>query len=208
MIFSASRFRYIQQRFGLPPEIPHPSTLPLMRFFHRFCPILTAFALLAAMQAASAQDRPGLMDEDYYVYAGVGVSNGLRVGASYRFAPHFAAEGSFGYVRMLNYYTMAGKADESTGLAPSLGISFVTSSDRSSYGIASLLLSYQIGTKKIVFQHERRLAITAAIGSEFSIYGPLTAQVRIGPTIHVILAPVHGATQLLMHYEGCIGWRL
>ena len=169
------------------------------------CLLLPCTAPVAAAQSGARKLEAG---HDFYIYAGVGASNGARVGLMHHFMPHFAGEVSFGYVRLLNYFTVRGHASESTGLTPSIGITYMTSSDRASYGTASLLLSYQVGTEKVVFQHERRLVITAAIGSEFAIIGRLSGQVRLGPTAHVMLAPVRGPVQLLMHYDGSIGWRL
>jgi hypothetical protein len=178
-----------------------------MPIHQRVSLLFAMLALLVPGGHACAQGNAELSGRDFFLHAGVGASNGARLGFSYRFSPHFEVEGSLGYVRVLNYFTYPERASESVGMTPSLGINYVTSSNHSNFGIASLLLSYQVGTKKIIFQHERRLAITAAIGSEFLIAGPLSAQLRLGPTLHVVLAPVRGATQLLMQYDGCIGWR-
>jgi hypothetical protein len=169
------------------------------------CLLLSCAAPRATAQSGARQPDTG---HDFYIYAGVGASNGARLGLMHQFLPHLAGEVSFGYVRLLNYFTIRGHPSESTGLTPSVGITYMTSSDRANYGTASLLLSYQIGTEKVVFQHERRLVITAAIGSEFAIIGRLSGQVRLGPTAHIMLAPVRGPVQLLMHYDGSIGWRL
>ena len=134
--------------------------------------------------------------------------NGARVGASYRVAPHVEVELSFGYVRMVNYIQYPDKSSTSVGLTPGIGINYSSNDAPESNAIASFLIAYQVGSKKIVYAHERRLALSVCIGADLQLSRDLVLRWRAGPCTHIILQPIRGETQFFMQYDGSLGWRL
>ncbi|MBI5646722.1 MAG: hypothetical protein HY962_07300 [Ignavibacteriae bacterium] len=185
-----------------------PFTTSTLAYTAALCIALMAFAVphLHAQQAAPAPFVTGA-GEDYLVVMGVGMANGARLGVQYRVAPQLEAEASFGYVRMINYLAFPNKPATSIGITPSLGISFLSTDAPSTKALASFLVSYQVGSKKIVWAHERRIVFSLCIGSELRLVDNMVLQLRAGPSMHILLQPIRGIVQTFMHYDGGLGWR-
>ncbi len=185
-----------------------PFTTSTLAYTAALCVVLLASAVpqARAQQAAPAHALSG-NGEDYLVVMGVGMANGARLGVQYRIAPQLEAEGSFGYVRMINYLAYPNKPSTSIGITPSAGISFLSTDAPTTKALASFLVSYQVGSKKIVWAHERRIVFSLCIGSELRLVDNMVLQLRAGPSMHILLQPIRGIVQTFMHYDGGLGWR-
>ena len=84
--------------------------MPIHQWYSLFLSMLALFVPNGHARAQGDAEQGG---RDFFLHVGVGASNGARMGLSYRFAPHFEAEGSLGYVRVLNYFTYPERASES-----------------------------------------------------------------------------------------------
>jgi hypothetical protein len=177
--------------------------------------ILPVILALVLADAAVAQPRIGAVPQRNYwrsagdvnLHAGVGSSNGGRLGLRYGLGPSMSAEASVGYVQLKQ--TVSEPSDVVSppvdGYSISGGINYLTHPANDISPMLSLILSYNDRIHSVEDRNRNRLIVTMTVGANSFLFWRLDFFFRAGPSVHFLPRSAKNNIQMFVQFDGGIG---
>jgi hypothetical protein len=182
---------------------------------YTFLPVVFLLAALSAVAQNSPRVLPGIPDPPLIRSAGTmfphvagGSSNGMRVGLWGYVAPILSLEASFGYIQLTNKNISAPNEAEvkADGKSASFGLNLVTHPRNDLSPLLTVLVSYNWAHDDIYNIDMTRYVLTIAFGSVWNLTRHFALFFRTGPSIHFLSEREAGDVQMLMQFDGGVGW--
>ncbi|MDH7515134.1 MAG: hypothetical protein QHI48_04580 [Bacteroidota bacterium] len=143
----------------------------------------------------------------FNIHAGVGTTNGIRIGTRFFLTHGLSPELSIGYTR-LSVSSKAGSVGSLRvdGYAVTTGLNWYSHPGNDVSPLFTALATYTEAFRRVNdYILQRRFSLTATCGAEFRVSTPLGAFFRLGPSVTFLSREEKAAVQIYLHFDGGFG---